>query len=103
MNPILKKTLRTSFQIVFKNQRRNLLTYNALGMEEFLHFRQQKQANIPNITAEKTRYQKYFLDHGSRFLSFEDVTHLMDMSEREKDLNLLADILVSVCDYKYNR
>ena len=103
MNPLLKRTLRTSYRIIFKNQRRNLITHNALGMEEFLEYRKEVQAKVPNITAEKTRYQKYFLNHGSRFLSYEDVTNLMDLSETEEDLDLLTDILVSICNYKYSR
>jgi len=43
------------------------------------------------------------LNHGSRFLSYEDVTNLMDLSETEEDLDLLTDILVSICNYKYSR
>jgi len=53
MNPFLKKTIKTSYRIIFKNQRRNLITHNALGMEEFLEYRQEVQAKVPNITAEK--------------------------------------------------
>ena len=89
--------------MVFRNQRRYLLTYNAIGMDEFLQYREKKRMKYPDFDIEKKRYQKYFLDHGSKFLSTNDVQLIMDFSETKADMDIVADILSSICQYKYSR
>ena len=101
MNLSVKNLLRLSCKFTLRNQRRNLLTHNSLGMDEFLQHRQVKQEQFPGF--EKTRYQNYFLEHGSKFLSSHDVGQVLDFSETKEDIDMMADILCSVCEYKYSR
>ena len=103
MNPSIKNLLRLSCKFTLRNQRRNLLTHNSLGMDEFLQHRQEKQGQFPGFNIVKTRYQNYFLEHGSKFLSSHDVGQLNDYSETKEDMDMMADILCSVCEYKHSR
>ena len=103
MNPSIKNLLRLSCKLTLRNQRRNLLTHNSLGMDEFLQHRQEKQEQFPGFNIVKTRYQNYFLEHGSKFLSSHDVGQLNDYSETKEDMDMMADILCSVCEYKHSR
>ena len=103
MNASIKNLLRLSCKFTLRNQRRNLLTHNSLGMDEFLQFRQEKQEQFPDFNIDKKRYQNYFLEHGSKFLSSLDVGQLLDFSETKEDIDMMADILCSVCEYKYSR
>ena len=103
MNSSIKNLLRLSCKFTLRNQRRNLLTHNSIGMDEFLQHRQEKQEQFPDFNIKKTRFQNYFLEHGSKFLSSHDVGTLNDFSETKEDLDTMADILSSVCEYKYSR
>ena len=72
-------------------------------MDEFLQHRQEKLKQFPDSDIVKTRYQNYFLEHGSKFLSSHDVGQCLDFSETKEDMDMMADILCSVCEYKYSR
>merc|ERR1712223_1643828 len=91
-----RKMLRTSFQMMLRNQKRHLLTYNSLGVDDFLKTRKEIQAKEVNFPL--SQYQQNFQKNGSDCLSLEDVTKVLDASETEKDLNILAEILCSLCE-----